>query len=679
MHSGKVRLRQLKLRATELLELEQDVFEKQALQFAVELDVACFLAEDQQKVGNPQLDLLRAEHNLQAIAIIGLEGQALAFSGLSPQLLLNRFPQDVRSALDGVQSTRFAVSQRGVVLLTVLPVEKSDRVQGALLITQSFLLGTEFEDTLLVYDQGVQSKSAHSEFMQPYVQRGGIGDLNAPMVLMEGALMLETVALPGIPLEQASLMVGVNQREIVAHYRDMLQQWLQIVGGLILLIALVGLFLSRHLMGPVYRLIDAARHVMTDREEVEWPPVTRDEFGILNGVLREMTNRVHDSLKQSEEARAEAERFNRVKTDFLANISHELRTPLNGIIGMTETLSETPLQDEQKECIRIIRMSSDQLVTVIGDIFDASRIESKALQLRREDFDLAEMLADFVSLTRMKAQQKGLTVRYHFKPNTPERVIGDRTRIRQILSNLVNNAIKFTKEGGIEIHVCSHSLHEGMSEFVFTIKDTGIGMEQWKVQNLFRVFEQGDTSSSRRFGGLGLGLTIISKITEKMSGKMAVLSEPGKGSSFSVMLPLNVPDVVVPKKSEEKPLLWKRVPKVLVAEDNKMNQIVVRRVLDKLGCQTVLAANGVEAVERFAESEFDVVLMDCQMPEMDGYEATRKIHEQIVEMPVIAVTAHSLDADRKQCFDAGMVDHITKPIDESVVLQVLRKHLKDLI
>lgn len=671
---GETRLAQLSTRTAELLEREQGCLEKKVQSFAADPDVVALLEGH----GNEPLEALSQEHGLQTIAVLDSQGQIRSVSGVSPQVLLKRFPRDVSNALERMPVTRFTSSSHGVVLMTVMPMERRGSIAGALLVTQQLQLGAVFENALLVHQQSVQSGSAHSVFLQPFVQHAGLS--TGPRCLLEGSVMLGTVPLPGMPPKTASVLVGVHQRDMVIHYQNMLRQVLRVTGGLLLLLPLGGLLLSRHLMGPVYSLIGAAQRVMDERDEVAWPPVSRDEFGVLNGALQEMTARMHRSLAQSEEARAEAERASRVKTDFLANISHELRTPLNGIIGMTDALMDTPLQDRQKGCIRIIRMSSDQLITVIGDIFDASRIETKALKLKREEFDLAEMLADFVALTRMKAQQKGLSVQYHFSPGTPGRVIGDRTRIRQILSNLVNNAIKFTAQGTVELYVRSRRLHKGMEEFVFTVKDTGMGMEQWKVQSLFQAFEQADTSSTRRFGGLGLGLTITSKITEKMSGKMAVLSEPGKGSSFSVMLPLALPDGGDAKTpSAAGASRWTRAPRVLVAEDNKLNQIVVRRLLEKLGCQSVVAANGIEALERCGEHEFDLALMDCQMPEMDGFAATRKIHERSPAMPVIALTAHALESDRQQCREAGMVDHITKPVKESLLLEALQRHLTGLI
>lgn len=676
---GETRIHELMLRTASLLEMELDLFESQALRFSLDPDVTKLLADHDQGVGSARLEALRREFELQTIAVMDRQGEIRAFSGVSPAYLAGLYPKDTRQALARNASTRFSVSQkRGLMVQSILPLERSHTVVGTLIVVRPFSLSPSFESAVLVSDQRIQSQSKRSGFIQPFIQQVKAGPAAQPLVLMDGSLMLGGIAVPNVPSAEARLIVGVNQRDIVVDFQRALDGGLRVVVLLLLLLPLGGLLLSRRLMSPVYHLIDASRRVMGQGEEGEWPPVSRDEFGILNRALHEMTDRMRHSLKQSEEARSEAERASRVKTDFLANISHELRTPLNGILGMTDMLMQTPLKDQQKECIRNIRMSSDQLVTVIGDIFDASRIESNNLHLKREAFDLAEMLTDFVSVARLKAQQKGLQIRYHLKPETPRYVVGDRTRIRQILSNLVNNAIKFTQQGQVEIHVHSRHLYKGTDEFIFTVKDSGIGMEQWKVQNLFRAFEQADTSSTRRFGGLGLGLTITSKITEKMSGKVAVLSELGKGSSFSVMLPLTIAEPPKTEVSSEEPGLWKREPKVLVAEDNKMNQIVVRRLLAKLDCQAVLAPNGLEAVNAFSENEFDIVLMDCQMPVMDGFEATRKIHEQCSTALVVALTAHSLEADRKMCADAGMIDYISKPVKEGAVLEVLRKHLCDL-
>lgn len=679
MQAGQYQLTRLKLHTAELLELEQLRFEDQARRFAMEPDFLNLLTGVDEAVGKIRLDELHREYELETIALLDCEGSIRSFFGVSPQMQLTRFPQKVLDALAEKTGTHFFLSQRGVALLTLLPVKQSDAVVGALLVTKSFALGSLYENALLLSDQGIQSQSFSAGFMVPFVPAGSHRTIEKSLVLSEGSFLFGSVALPGIDSDISNLMVGVNQRDFVVKSRCDLQRWIKGMSLLMLLFALGGMYYSRSLMGPVFRLIEAIKCSMNDEESVSWPPITRDEFGALNGAVRAMAERVRCSCKSTEESLAEAGRALSVKTDFLANISHELRTPLNGILGMTDMLMRTSLQEDQKTCIRNISSSSNQLVAVLGDIFDASRIESHALQLNRAEFDLGELLSDFKTITRMRTEEKGLTLACFFKEGTPVRVIGDRMRIRQVLSNLVDNAIKFTETGGLEIHVRSRPLYKGTAEFVFTVKDTGVGMEQRKVKSLFSAFEQADTSLSRRHGGLGLGLTITSKIVEKMSGKIAVLSEVGKGTSFSVMVPLSLPEVVSRKKEESTVALWKRVPMILVAEDNKMNQIVVRRILTNLGCKAVIAVNGVEAVDFFPKNDFDLVLMDCQMPEMDGYEATRKIHELQADMPIIALTAHSLDSDRQRSSEAGMVEHITKPINTEMMSQVLKQYLKGLL
>ena len=458
--TGERSLSQLTARSAELLKFEASVFRDKTLCFSADPEVAALLAVRKSSQANARLDELRQEYGLQSLALIDRQGATRAQSGSSSQLFLTRFPKDLDAALDHQRSLRFAMVNQGVVLQTMLPVEKSNVVLGALVVSQKLALNPGFEHALLICDGIIQSESTNAQFLHPFVSRHGLTKPDAQVVLMDGALLLGAVAIPGVSFEDAVLMVGINQGDSVFALRETLKNGLKLAGMVSFVLVLVGIVLSYQLMRPIYRLIDASKHVVDGDEEIDWPVVTRDEFGTLNGALHLMTDRMREAMRRSDDLREDAEAASRAKVDFLANVSHELRTPLNGIIGMTEILMNSA-QEKQKEAIRTIRMSSDQLVTVIGDIFDVSRIGNKDLKLKREDFDLKEMLCDFVSLTNMAAKEKGLTVEFKYKAGTPECVRGDRTRIRQIISNLVSNAIKFTETGGIEIHVHSRPAFEG--------------------------------------------------------------------------------------------------------------------------------------------------------------------------------------------------------------------------
>ncbi|MCS7066595.1 MAG: ATP-binding protein [Fimbriimonadales bacterium] len=389
--------------------------------------------------------------------------------------------------------------------------------------------------------------------------------------------------------------------------------------------------------------------------------------------LAELNMELEMQILQAQEMALAAEAANRAKSEFLANMSHEIRTPMNGILGMVELLADTPLSEEQRDYLNTLRVSADHLLGLLNDILDLSKIEAGKLHLEHLPVVLSELVTGTVRLFQARAESKGLRLTVQIAPETPPVVLGDPVRLRQILANFISNAIKFTEQGEVAVRI-----HPLESEIRFAVQDTGIGIPPDRIASIFEPFTQADSSTTRKYGGTGLGLTICKRLAELMGGRIGVESVLGRGSTFYVDLPLppaETPPLDAPESISALPDIPAGKP-ILLVEDNEINRKVALRMLSKLQLEVEIATNGAEAVQKATTSAYDLILMDCQMPEMDGYEATRRLREQGVRTPIVALTANALEGDRERCLACGMDDYLAKPIKPDELQRTLARWLQ---
>jgi PAS domain S-box-containing protein len=451
--------------------------------------------------------------------------------------------------------------------------------------------------------------------------------------------------------------------------------------------------------------LERADIIANDPVELEWFPTRRElievieaslenggidqqqitlrhaEFGIRTGLLWarqiEIRNLRHvlcflldiTERKRMEEelrrARNEAEAAAEAKSEFLANMSHEIRTPLNGVLGLSSLLEDKTLPESVREVGKLVRTSGEMLRRVLDDVLDFSKIESGKLELEKEPFSLRDSLEWSLGIYRKAASDKRLDLKLNIEDTVPDYVVGDATRLRQVMTNLISNAIKFTERGSIEISVAAEQYDDesGACGLSFAVSDTGIGIPADRIGRLFQSFSQVDASTSRRFGGTGLGLAICKRLVEMMGGEITARSSPGTGTTLSFKIPVTTTALrESPTSKGADPGVPKRI---LVVEDNVINRVVIQRMLERLGHIVELATDGDTAIQRVLEIHYDMLLMDVNMPGLDGLQTTRQIRclpTHHANVPIIALTASAMMNDRRNCMEAGMNDYLSKPI-----------------
>ncbi|HVT88855.1 MAG TPA: response regulator [Tepidisphaeraceae bacterium] len=508
---------------------------------------------------------------------------------------------------------------------------------------------------------------------------------------------------------------------VVSNLNEVNEKWSQdlkimaIVAASAAVVALaLIMWLQRFISRPIVNLTNTAKAITSDRDySLRAISSSKDELGTLvdcfNAMLDEIQKR--DEQLQSHRdnledqvvlrtaelthvnselvvARDFAEQANRAKSAFLANMSHEIRTPMTAIIGCAEMMLDPDQnQEERAESLQIIRRNGAHLLELIDDILDLSKIEADKMTVERIDVDLLNIVTEISSLMRPRAINKGLAFKVEFIDPTPKTIKGDALRLRQVLVNLINNAIKFTIEGEIRLIVSCVVRKSPHSDLIrFDICDTGVGMNQEQMSRLFQSFTQADESMSRKFGGTGLGLNISRKLAELMGGDIRIESKPGKGSVFTVEIDCGSLRQVEMLTGVQESMLCFKTPltplalptirgRVLFVEDGEDNRRLISSHLRKAGAEIMLAENGQQAIELITRHPFDVILMDMQMPVMDGYVATRLLRQNGCTLPIIVLTAHALAEDRAKCINAGCTDYLSKPIERTVLLQKVASYI----
>ena len=422
-------------------------------------------------------------------------------------------------------------------------------------------------------------------------------------------------------------------------------------------------------IGVMAESLEILRHNSIEREEIK---------GELEQRVLERTHSLEKEVEERKQAEQRARAADKSKSAFLANMSHEIRTPMNGVIGLSHLTLQCDLSPEVREYLNKIQLSANSLLSIINDILDFSKIEADQLYLEKIDFELKKVLNQVSSIVMLKAKEKGLAIELDIAPEVPHYLNGDPNRLGQILINLMGNAIKFTDQGKVITQILLEQQQDKKIVLKFRVSDTGIGISEEHLGHLFKSFSQADSSTTRKYGGTGLGLVIAKQLVEMMEGTISVESQPNVGTTFTFTVSLQKgeePQCSEVDKVESNAL---EIPqfdglKVLLAEDDETNQMVAQYILLKAGAEVTIVANGVEASNAVNEDHFDLVLMDIQMPVMDGYEATQLIRNahSITELPIIAMTANAMKGVREKVLAVGMNDFLTKPIEVEKLYQAL--------
>ncbi|NRB20516.1 MAG: response regulator [Rhodobacteraceae bacterium] len=507
-------------------------------------------------------------------------------------------------------------------------------------------------------------------------------------ILVGGPILLTEGVVLGF------VYLDFSTAELNARMIGQIQQTLMLSALFVLITSFIAIAVARQITRPINKLTDFAVRVKEGSSDREVPDCGKDEVGRLaqsfssmlmnldksNQDLRKLTETLEERVRDRTQ---EAEAGTKAKSEFLATMSHEIRTPMNGVLGMTSLLEETNLDEEQELFVRTISESGQALLVIINDILDFSKIEAGKILLDEEPFNLENLVQSILKLLSQKASGKNLNLVMDYSPDMPKVLVGDEGRIRQIITNLIGNSEKFTMNGSIRV-VVSGSSAQGASSVEIAVQDTGIGIPESKLAKIFEGFSQVNASSTRKFGGTGLGLTIASDLASLMGGDIQVRSEVGKGSTFTFRCLLKTsnnaePSLQVTENNFNDLInldLTKAPLKILIADDNKTNRLVVQKMLKTTGTEVIFAQDGSEAVQQFINHIPGLVFMDISMPKLTGIEATKEIRSFEAEngmnaCPIIALTAHAMKGDREKFLEQGMDGYISKPVRKDELIELV--------
>ena len=599
----------------------------------------------------------------------------------------------------------FVQTSLGPAMFIALPVLRSD--EGG--PHAGFVLGGRFLRGQLMQDWKDRTKVAFglfapdSELLPENImildEKGDTGHPPLPPVLEGGTIDI------GLPLKDpkgdvAFMLTTHTPRDFTSvGARAVGDAFLLILSFGIALILVFGIVIRRAAIAPLVELTEVIEDIERNQDFSKRSQMIRkDEIGMLSSKFDAMLQRLSSVHEFAIESKKKAELASKSKSQFLARMSHEIRTPMNGIIGMTDVLAKSHLNEKQSRSLSTIRQSADALLGIINDILDFSKIESGKFRLRQFQFNLCDCVFDVCEMFTQMAEDKNIQLKYTIPQDIPKYFVGDGDRLRQVLVNLVGNAIKFTDEGQVSLEVAFLSSDKRDAELKFSIIDTGVGIPDWNRETLFDAFEQVDGSSSRKYGGTGLGLTISSELVSLMGGTIGFESELGVGSTFwftCCLMPAEhggqsggneCPDTeshleTASSLSDCASPQYKA--SVLVAEDNLVNQEVIRAQLEDMGITPNIVSTGREAVSAFDESSYDIIFMDVQMPDIDGLEATNFIRQiegdrlTGTRTPIIALTAQVMEGDKDSCLKAGMDDYLSKPVRSEDLSKVLDRWIAE--